>query len=161
MKPKQRLSLRILTLVLALCLLLQPLYTVATAGDLASLGALLDLSKSLLGEEDTEEDSEVKIPAPDKASFAKEKPVKGIRPSFKEAMDAYEAVFDSYIKMLEKGDSNSIALLTSYADFMVKVDIADKKMDAWENADLSNKEMEYWLDVQLRISKKLLEATGD
>lgn len=161
MKPKPSLFLRILTLVLVLCLLQQAAFTVVKAGDLSSIGALLDLSKSLLGGEDAEEDSEVNIPAPDKANFAKEKPVNGIRPSFKEAMDAYEAVFDSYIKMVEKIDKNSVAFLTSYADFMVKVDILDKKMDAWEDEDLSNKELAYWMDVHLRVSKKLLEVSGD
>lgn len=161
MKPKQNPALRILTLILALCLLLQPLSTAAHAGDLASIGALLDLSKSLLGGEEAEEESEVNIPAPDKGKFAKEKPVNGIRPSFKEAMDAYEAFFDSYFKAYENIEKNSLAFLTSYAELMMKIDEVDKKMDAWESEDLSNKEFEYWLDVQHRINKKMLQYVGD
>lgn len=85
----------------------------------------------------------------------------GVRPEFKEAMDSYEEFYDEYCDILKKYTENpsDMNLLTDYADMMTKSAEMTEKFNAWENNDLNNAELEYYLDVNNRVMKKLLEVS--
>lgn len=86
----------------------------------------------------------------------------GIRPEFKEAMDAYEAFYDEYCDILKKYYANpaDMSLLAEYTELMKKAVDVDSAFAKWENEDLNNEELKYYLDVNNRVMKKLLDVTG-
>lgn len=86
--------------------------------------------------------------------------VNGMRKDFKEAMDSYEAFMNEYVEFIKKYQSNpnDAKLLADYAKYMSKyADMCDK-FDKWESQDLNATEQAYYIDVQARVSKKLLEV---
>lgn len=86
--------------------------------------------------------------------------VDGMRPEFKEAMDSYEAFYDEYCDIIKKYAENpsDIKLLADYTDMLTKAAEMAEKFDAWENSDMNSVELKYYLDVNNRITQKLLEA---
>lgn len=86
--------------------------------------------------------------------------VKGIRPEFKAAMDSYEAFYDDYCDFMKKYEKNpsDLTLLSEYSDMLLKSQEMNEKFEEWDDEDLSNEELKYYLDVQTRISKKLIEV---
>ena len=87
--------------------------------------------------------------------------VNGMRKDFKEAMDSYEAFMNEYVEFIKKYQSNpnDAKLLADYAKYMSKyADMCDK-FDKWESQDLNATEQAYYIDVQARVSKKLLEVS--
>lgn len=87
--------------------------------------------------------------------------VDGMRPDFKEAMDSYEAFYDKYCEIVKKYTENpsDMELLADYTDMVTKAAEVTEKFEAWENGDLNRAELEYYLDVQNRVAKKLLEVS--
>lgn len=84
-----------------------------------------------------------------------------IDPKFKAAMDSYEAFIDEYVAFMKKyaeSDGTDLSLLTDYAEYMSKYAEVCKDFEKWENEDLNEAEMTYYIDVQARVSKKLLEV---
>lgn len=81
----------------------------------------------------------------------------GIRPEFKEAMDAYEAFYDEYLAFMGdyKKNPTDLSLLSKYADMLTKVSEMDEKFNAWEKGEMSNEELKYYMDVNARVLKKL------
>lgn len=100
--------------------------------------------------------------APSSTTAQSSKNANGIRTEFKEAMDSYEKFMDEYVafmKKYENSDGTDMSLLADYANYMSKyADMVDK-FDKWEDEDLNNAEMAYYLDVQTRVNKKLLEVS--
>ena len=43
---------------------------------------------------------------------------------------------------------------------MGKLSDMDEKFKAWESEDLNNEELKYYMDVNNRVMKKLLDVTG-
>lgn len=87
--------------------------------------------------------------------------VDGMRPEFKEAMDSYEAFFDEYVAFMEKyaaSDGSDLTLLTDYADYMSKYADMMADFEAWDSEDMNTAETAYYIEVQSRISQKLLEV---
>lgn len=86
----------------------------------------------------------------------------GLSKEFKEAMDAYEAFMDDYVRFMKKYQANptDLELLSDYAEFVS--DYADycDEFAEWEDEDLNDAELKYYLEVQSRVSKKLLEVAG-
>ncbi|MCD7892301.1 MAG: hypothetical protein LUG60_01240 [Erysipelotrichaceae bacterium] len=86
----------------------------------------------------------------------------GIRDEFKEAMDSYEDFFDEYIAFMEKyasADSgDALSMLSDYSSYLTKYSETMEKMDAWEDDDLTDEELAYYVEVTARITKKLSEA---
>ena len=82
-----------------------------------------------------------------------------IDPDFKAAMDSYEAFFDEYVAIMKKYKANpaDLSILTDYATYMGQYADMMQKFEAWENEDLNTAELTYYIDVQARITKKLLE----
>lgn len=83
-----------------------------------------------------------------------------LRADFKEAMDSYESFMDEYCEFMEKYSENSsdIAILTDYATYMAKYADMCAKFDKWESEDLNDAELAYYIDVQARVSEKLLNV---
>lgn len=88
--------------------------------------------------------------------------VNGMRKDFKEAMDSYEAFMNEYVAFMKKynANPNDPTLMADYARYMSKYADACEKFNQWESADMNDAETAYYIDVQARVSKKLLEAAG-
>ena len=83
----------------------------------------------------------------------------GIRPEFKAAMDSYESFMNEYVDFMKKYMNNpgDISLLADYADYMSEYSSFVEDFEAWEDDDMNAAETAYYIDVQSRVSKKLLE----
>lgn len=86
--------------------------------------------------------------------------VDGMRPEFKEAMDSYEAFYDEYCDFLAKYNANptDTKLIAEYTDMMTKLVDMDEKFENWENNDLNDEELKYYIEVNGRITQKMLDV---
>ncbi len=87
----------------------------------------------------------------------------GLGKEFKEAMDSYEAFVDEYIafmKKYSKSNGTDVTLIADYAKYISKLEEATKKFDKWEEEDMNTEETAYYIEVQTRVNKKLLEAAN-
>ena len=75
-------------------------------------------------------------------------------------MDSYEAFFDEYCEFIKKFNSSTdqMSLFAEYSDFMMKYTEYMTKLDDVGKSEMSDAEMMYYTEVNLRIQKKLLEA---
>ena len=82
-----------------------------------------------------------------------------IRPEFKEAMDAYEAFYIEYCEFFTEYSKNptSIKLLAKYGEFLVKIKEMDDAFMKWEDSDMTDAELKYYLNVQNRVAKMLID----
>ena len=80
---------------------------------------------------------------------------------FKAAMDSYEKFMDEYIAFMKKYNENpsDIGLLSDYAAYMKKYAEMLDKFEAWETEDMGAAEAAYYVEVQTRVNKKLLEIS--
>lgn len=87
--------------------------------------------------------------------------VDGMRPEFKEAMDSYETFMTDYVDFMKKfeEDPSDLSVLADYADYMKKYAEFVEDFEAWDDEEMNNTEMAYYIDVQARVSKKLLEVS--
>lgn len=85
----------------------------------------------------------------------------GLSPDFKAAMDSYEAFMDEYVAFMKKYSENpsDIGLLADYSKFMSEYAEYVEDFDKWEDADLNTEETQYYIEVQSRVTQKLLEVT--
>lgn len=76
-------------------------------------------------------------------------------------MDSYEAFVDEYVAFMEKYNNNpsDIGLIADYASYMRKYADFAKKFEQWENEDLNDDELAYYIEVQTRVNQKLLDVT--
>ena len=102
------------------------------------------------------------IPEPSAEPTTEPSAEAGLRPEFKEAMDSYEAFYAEYCDLLKKYMNNpsDLSILTKYMSLMGKLSDMDEKFKAWESEDLNNEELKYYMDVNNRVMKKLLDVTG-
>ena len=82
-----------------------------------------------------------------------------LRPDFKKAMDSYEAFIDEYISFMKKYKDNPTdsQILSSYANYMKKYAQAIRDFENWKTNTINTTETNYYLEVQTRINKKLIE----
>ncbi|MBQ2938631.1 MAG: hypothetical protein IJE05_07205 [Clostridia bacterium] len=80
---------------------------------------------------------------------------------FKEAMDSYEEFMNEYVEFMKKYEANptDITLLSQYATMLQKYSEQISAFEKWESEDMTTKEAAYYVDVQARVSKKLLEVS--
>lgn len=85
-----------------------------------------------------------------------------IDPDFKAAMDAYESFYVEYCDLLKKYMANptDLSLLAKYADMMSKAEQMDQAFEAWNEDDMNNEELKYYLDVNNRVMKMLVDIGG-
>lgn len=81
---------------------------------------------------------------------------------FKAAMDAYEAFFDEYCNFMKRYAENptDMNLLLQYTNYLAKYTEYMEAFDKMGNEPMNDAEMAYYLEVTLRIEKKLLDAEG-
>lgn len=129
----------------------------ATSGDAPSANESNEPDVSATPEgEDAQSSSESAPSVPETPEL-----IDGMRPEFKEAMDTYEAFFDEYIAFMKKyaeSDGTDLELLSDYADYMSKYAETMEAFEEWENKDLNTAETAYYIEVQTRISQKLLQV---
>ena len=79
---------------------------------------------------------------------------------FKAAMDSYEEFMDEYVAIVKKFKANpsDFTILASYTDYMSKYTTFVADFEKWENEDMNTAELAYYIEVQSRVSKKLLEV---
>lgn len=83
--------------------------------------------------------------------------VDGMRPEFKEAMDAYEDFYNEYCEFLAKYAKNptDFSLLGKYAGMLSKAADMDKAFEAWDQDDLNSAELQYYLALSSQVLQKL------
>lgn len=104
-------------------------------------------------------DTNNKIEASD--TVKQEAPEADISTDFKVAMDSYEAFFDEYVAFMKKyakSNGTDMNLLNDYTTYMSKYADTMTKFEALKDADMSTAETAYYIEVQGRITKKLLEV---
>lgn len=84
----------------------------------------------------------------------------GLDAEFKAAMDDYEKFMDEYVAFMKKYKKNpsDLGLLADYANFMSKYADFVEDFEKWEDAEMNAAETAYYIEVQSRVSKKLLEV---
>ena len=86
-------------------------------------------------------------------------PADGLRPEFKEAMDAYENFYTEYCDFLKEynADPTDLNLLAKYGDMIERAEEMDEAFEAWDEGEMNSEELKYYLDVSNRVMQKLLE----
>lgn len=66
---------------------------------------------------------------------------------------------DEYVAFMKKykADPTDLGILSSYSDYMKRYSEFANDFQQWESRDLSPDELSYYVDVQARVSKKILE----
>ena len=83
-------------------------------------------------------------------------------PNFKAAMDSYEEFMDEYVAFMKKykDNPNDLGILTDYADYMSKYADFVEDFEKWEDEEMTAAETAYYIEVQSRVSRKLLEVAN-
>lgn len=83
----------------------------------------------------------------------------GVTPEFKATMDAYEAFFDEYVDFMQKFTSseNTLGMMTQYASMMARYAETMSALDEIDSDSLSEADALYYMEVALRITKKLAD----
>jgi len=131
-------------------------------------GKTVDINKSV--EVTIDDGQNVYIPEPGKFKFemqssGEKKETKedtssnGISSDFKAAMDSYEKFFDEYVAIMKKyaNNPNDMSILADYTKYMGKYAQMMEDFEKWEDEDMNAAETAYYVQVQGRITKKLLE----
>ena len=87
--------------------------------------------------------------------------IDGMRPEFKQAMGSYEEFMNEYCEFMKKyaeSDGTDVGLLADYTSYMSKYADVVEDFEAWDDGEMNTAEIAYYLDVQTRVSKKLLEV---
>lgn len=127
-----------------------------------SVEAPYDKDESDFGEEDMDdtafEDDE--DADDDTDADADKKPADGIRLEFKEAMDSYEAFYDEYCDFMKKYYANPTdrTLIDGYMDMLDRSVEMTEKFEAWDQSEMNDEELKYYLDVSNRVSKKMIDV---
>lgn len=121
-----------------------------------------DIAETVSNEPETEEETtEPATTEPETEEETEPELVDGLRPEFIEAMDKYEEFMDEYCDFMtaySKSDGTDLKMLASYADYMKKYAEVVKAFEKWEDEEMNDAETLYYIDVQTRINKKLLEV---
>lgn len=80
----------------------------------------------------------------------------GVDPAFKDFWDGYEKYMDSYIKFMSSPDAIGTAeyfkVLAEYTDWCAKA-------DEYDESECTDEEVKYMLEVQSRVSAKLMQTS--
>ena len=122
----------------------------------AKIGTVSNNDIAYSDETDTTSDLE----SNDTTSSEEETPTTGIRPEFKEAMDAYEAFYEEYCDFLKEYSENptDFKLLTKYGEMVTKAVAMDKAFEDWDEDELTDEELQYYLEVNNRVMQMLADV---
>ncbi|MBQ6441518.1 MAG: zinc-ribbon domain-containing protein [Lachnospiraceae bacterium] len=85
----------------------------------------------------------------------------GVDPDLKAYLDSYEAFMDEYVDFMKNyldDPTNVAAMLDEYSDIMKRLEAFEKQNEVYESSDMSAADMEYFIDVTTRCTKKMLEV---
>lgn len=85
-----------------------------------------------------------------------------LRPEFVQAMNSYEDFMNEYCDFMAKYKSSSgsdAQLLADYATYMSKYAQMTQDFDKWNSEDMTSAETAYYIEVQSRVSQKLLAVS--
>lgn len=87
-----------------------------------------------------------------------------IRPEVKDFLDSYEAFMDEYVAFMQKyrnaDPSELAAMMADYYAMMSRYSEFAEAIDALDEAELTNAELAYYLEVTNRVNQKLLTVAG-
>ena len=115
------------------------------------------------GSNDTPETkNDEKISTPAESQLPTTNGTETMRPEFKEAMDAYEAFYDEYCEFMEeyKKNPSDMTLLPKYTEMLEKVAEMNEAFEAWDEDELSDAELKYYLEVTNRVMEKMADIAG-
>ena len=105
------------------------------------------------------EPTEEPTPEPQTAAAENE-----IRPEVKEFLDAYEACMDEYVDFMQKyltaDPASMVSMMGEYYSALARYTEFAEKIDAFDESELNNAELAYYLEVTNRVSQKLLSVAG-
>lgn len=112
-------------------------------------------------EETTDTESTSKDPSNPEKPTTEAPSDNSIRSDFKAAMDSYEVFFDKYCAFMKKYNESDdpLSLMDEYSEYMKQYADTMSKMNALKTDSLSDAELQYYIEVNNRITKKLLELT--
>ena len=87
-----------------------------------------------------------------------------LRKDFKQAMDSYETFMDEYISFMTKysnSNAKTSQMFIDYGKYMKKYTDLVEDFKNWESKDLNKEEYKYYIDVQMRVNQKLMNASID
>ena len=109
--------------------------------------------------EPTAEPTEEPAPEPQTAVAENE-----IRPEVKEFLGAYEACMDEYVDFMQKylnaDPTSMVSMMGDYYSILARYTEFAEKIDAFDESELTNAELAYYLEVTNRVSQKLLRVAG-
>lgn len=111
--------------------------------------------------QDTQKKSETKKKEAAESTSKESDLVDGMHPEFKEAMDSYEEFMTEYCEFMQKyddSDGTDVSLLTEYTEYLGKYAEFVASFEEWDEDEMNDTELAYYLDVQTRVNKKLLEV---
>ncbi len=87
-----------------------------------------------------------------------------IRPEVKEFLDAYEACMDEYVDFMQKylnaDPTSMVSMMGDYYSILARYTEFAEKIDAFDESELTNAELAYYLEVTNRVNQKLLRVAG-
>jgi hypothetical protein len=92
----------------------------------------------------------------------KKKKSSGVSDDFKKTLDEYEKYIDEYVEFMKDYNNNpsDLELLEDYGTMMEQYQKVADGMDELDNRDMTPEEEKYFIRVQERINKKLLEVSA-
>lgn len=86
--------------------------------------------------------------------------VDGMRPEFKEAMDAYEAFYDEYCDFMVKFNDNpsDLTLVLEYTQMLSRLADMNSSFESWDEGEMNDAELKYYLEVNNRVVQKMIDA---
>ncbi len=79
-------------------------------------------------------------------------------------MDAYETCMDEYVEFMQKymntDPTSMVSMMSDYYSILTRYTEFSEKMDAFDESELTNAELAYYIEVTSRVSKKLLTVAG-
>lgn len=87
-----------------------------------------------------------------------------LRKEFKDAMDSYESAMNEYIAFMTKYNASkgtNPELIAAYGEYMKKYIDATDAFKKWDGKEMNKEEAKYYVDVQTRVTQKLMNASID
>lgn len=81
---------------------------------------------------------------------------------FKAYMDSYEAFMNEYVDFMQKykDGGQPVSMLADYMDMLQKQQEMTNDFNNYDQSQLSDEELQYYLEVQNRVNQKLLSVAA-
>lgn len=89
-------------------------------------------------------------------------PSEEVSKEWKQTLDAYEAFYDEYVEFMKSYDSSTLDTETidHYTELLKKFNTYSSELENVDEDSLSKADKEYFIEVNGRIQKKLLEVNN-